>query len=259
MENFTELRELNKNEVRFFRSSGYLKIQNVIDINLIEDGLHLLRHYFFNKIEPSYKDENGTIVKIFNLYKRDPIFRRIYESEKLIRILNSLLGPNIEFLNNRHNTASVITREVNEKRFHRDVLHWSRPTLSVLVCLQELTITNGCTWVIPCSQYFDFVPSSNSPYHGGTWLDELDEAYGSLEQQALPVPLSQGDVLIFDSLLFHSPSLNLTDTPRFVMTACYHACDELSKSSVSSTERILVSGQRVYCGNELNWSKTRRT
>ena len=141
---------------------------------------------------------------------------------------------------------------MNQRRFHRDVLHWSRPNITVLIYLQETSQVNGCTEIIPGSQYFEFVPASNRPEHGGTWMDE-HECYRGMDSQALPVPSSVGDILLLDSLVFHTPGINYTDETRVAITASYRSVDELLLLDDPNVR--LVSGQRVYCGNELSWEK----
>jgi ectoine hydroxylase-related dioxygenase (phytanoyl-CoA dioxygenase family) len=239
-------------EIRFFRSAGYFKLEWSFDDALMDQVRDRLDVLLDREIPPFKKDGNGNIVKLFNLFSRDQIFRDIYTSDLIIKPLQGLLGPNIEFLLNRHNHASVITHKSGMNRFHRDVLHWSRPAVSVVIYPQDTNVNNGCTWLIPCSQYFEFAPPSASPLHGGTWLDDFS-IYDGYEAQALPIIGKKGDILFFDSLVFHTPGINLTGDVRYAITAAYHASDELTKGE-DQEGRVLVSGERVYRGNELNWN-----
>ncbi len=222
-----------------------------MDDGFIDELKALVDQYLKDEVAPYKRDKQGKIIKLFNLFDRNEKFKQLYTLPSIIKPLQSLLGPNIEFLKNRHNHVSVIQKGSNERRFHRDVLHWSRPVISVLIYLQDSDIYNGCTEIIPTSQYLPFVPPYGLPNHAGTWLDEF-EVYKGFENQALPVPVRKGDVLIFDTLIFHSPGINLTDEPRYAITAAYHAVDELLPTKCNH-HRILVSGKRTYCGNELNW------
>ena len=245
------MQTLNQNEINFFRQSGYIKLGWKFDSDFMDDILKLLDENLNNKIKPYRTDDNGHIIKLFNLIDRNEIFKEMYSSPLIINPLKSLLGPNIEFLKNRHNHASVIRSKNNEKRLHRDILHWSRPIISVLIYPQAADVSNGCTEIIPCSQYLPFVPPSGLPKHAGTWIDDF-EIYKGFENQALPVLMEKGEILIFDSLAFHTPGINSTDETRYAITAAYHSVDELLPVECNE-HRLLMSGERVYCGNEFNW------
>jgi ectoine hydroxylase-related dioxygenase (phytanoyl-CoA dioxygenase family) len=147
-----------------------------------------------------------------------------------------------------------VTRENSDKRFHRDILHWSRAAVSVLICPQDIAIENGCLWLIPCSQNFEFFDPSSDPGHGGTWLDEY-VFYSDYAAQAVPISMKKGEIVIFDALIFHAPGINQTNEASYTVTAAYHACDELTKS-LGHDAKVLVSGERIYRGNELNWSNS---
>ena len=246
------MRIMTDKEIRFFRASGYFKLDWSFDGGLMEQVKAKLDILLSQSAPPFQKDSKGNIVKLFDLFSRDQLFRDIYTSDLIIKPLQGLLGPNIEFLRNRHNHASIISQSGNEMRFHRDNLHWSRPAVSVAIYPQDTSEHNGCTWLIPCSQYFEFVAPSTSPLHGGTWLDEFS-VYDGYEAQALPVMMEKGGILFFDSLVFHSPGINLSRNVRYAITAAYHASDELIKSE-DHEDKILVSGERLYRGNELHWN-----
>ncbi len=248
-----KINTLNQDEINFFRRVGYLKLQNKFDNNFMDDIQVILNRNLKEKISPYKKDKNGYIIKMFNLFNRDNQFKKLYTSPLIIDPLKSLLGPNIEFLLNRHNHASVIRKSNNEKRFHRDVLHWSRPVIAVLIYPQSADTTNGCTEIIPGSQYLPFVKPKNSdlPKHAGTWLDEYS-VYKNFEKQGLPVFINKGEILLFDALLFHTPGINSTEKTRYAITAAYTAVDELLPIEYN-TQKVLVAGKRTYCGNEFNW------
>ncbi|HTE20546.1 MAG TPA: phytanoyl-CoA dioxygenase family protein, partial [Armatimonadota bacterium] len=103
------------------------------------------------------------------------------------------------------------------------------------------TLENGCTWVIPGTH---FLP-------GRTTLPvEEDEALRrtGLLDQALPVPMPAGGLLVLDSLLFHGAGPNRTEGSRTSLTAGYHSVDELS--AVPNPQRVLVRGRQLYMGND---------
>jgi phytanoyl-CoA hydroxylase len=149
-------------------------------------------------------------------------------------------------LKNRHNHASISPKYSDPPRLHRDVLQWSRSIVTVIVYLEETTLENGCTHIIPGSHYLPFV---GTPNNGGTWMDE-HSVYFDLLNQSLPVPMTSGGILFFDGLTFHGVGVNTTDNTRMSVTMAYHSVDELCKGDINSYQ-LLVRGDRIYKGNDL--------
>jgi ectoine hydroxylase-related dioxygenase (phytanoyl-CoA dioxygenase family) len=154
----------------------------------------------------------------------------------------SLLGPNVEFIRNRHNHATLRLRDDGSARLHRDVLQWSRTIVSVLVYLEDSTMENGCTRVIPGTHILE--SSMASPSHDDA--DRIEEA--GLMGQMVPVPMPAGGLLAIDSMIFHGVGANSTDGTRTSMTLGYHSLDELM--DVENDMRVLVRGERLYQGND---------
>jgi ectoine hydroxylase-related dioxygenase (phytanoyl-CoA dioxygenase family) len=77
-------------------------------------------------------------------------------------------------------------------------------------------------------------------------MDEHAEYEGLLDQ-ALPVPMGSGDVLLFDGTIFHTVGVNHGTGNRTVITMAYQSMDELG----GVEKRILVRGERLYRGNDV--------
>ena len=73
-------------------------------------------------------------------------------------------------------------------------------------------------------------------------------AESNLLSQAIPVPISAGDILLMDGLVFHRIGPNYTQNTRMSMTFGYHSADELRPEE--DPTRIIVSGTRTYRGND---------
>jgi ectoine hydroxylase-related dioxygenase (phytanoyl-CoA dioxygenase family) len=157
--------------------------------------------------------------------------------------LEALLGPNIELITNRHNHATLRLADEGANYFHRDVLQWSRPIVTILFYLEETTVENGCTWVIPGTHLLP-----------GRMGNDLSKDEGLVRagvfDQAVPVPMPEGSLLALDSLTIHTAGKNTTPGTRISMTVGYHSVDELSR--VENPRRVLVRGERIYGGNDLD-------
>jgi phytanoyl-CoA hydroxylase len=245
---------LSHEQTRFFREQGYFRLSGVLDSSQIER----LRKFVI--AEKAKEDEirraqkiGNSVVKMYGLYERAPELMNelLLANPKLTEPLQSLLGPNVVLVTNRHNHAAVNDAEGTkaESRLHRDILQPTRGLVTAAVYLEESTIDNGCTYIVPGSQYLPFVGVSQEN-GGGTWMDEHSEYEGLLDQ-ALPVPMQDGDVLFFDGLAFHTVGQNTTDKTRTSMTFGFRSADELDFKPDESRQ-IIIAGTQIYRGNDLN-------
>jgi len=237
--------------MRFYRNTGYLKMPWTLPQTVVDRILGKLNAELNNSPYPCKRSDSGEILKLYDLVNRDAIFVKALLNEGILTPLKSLLGPNIELCLNRHNQAVILTKTNSEIRYHRDIQHWSRPNISVLIYLQETSIENGCTHIIPGSDRFSYPPPSQDPSHGGTWLSELkDESV--YKAQGVPIPMPKGGILFCNSLMFHSAGINSTTDARFIVTYACHASDEIQKET---DYKKLLCGERIYKGNTLVWSE----
>ena len=103
---------------------------------------------------------------------------------------------------------------------------------------------NGCTQVVPGSQYLKYMKVGNN---GGTWMDEHQE-FSDLIDQSVLLPVSKGSVILLDSTIFHGVSKNKSEKTRKSITFAYTSVDELLSFDVIP-HRHLVSGKRIYKGS----------
>lgn len=236
---------LGSENIRFFRHSGYLKLPEVIPLSTVQAMRAVISSYMEDRVPPYIADETGSVIRLSELYQRDPIFAEVFMSPIVLDPLESLLGPNIELVLNRHNHATINRPGIAARRLHRDVLQWTRDIITVVLYLENSTVENGCTLVIPGSQFLPFV---GTPNNGGTWMDE-HSVYQSLIDQALPVPMPAGGLLVLDSLMFHACGPNHSHEDRMAVTMGFHSVDELLDDP-EPPHRILMRGERLYRGND---------
>jgi phytanoyl-CoA hydroxylase len=232
---------LTPSQVRFFRHNGFL----ILPTRLSDTHTAELRDAIFsdikNEVEPVVRAK-GAPVRISDVWSRGGVYERTIRSDELLDPLASLLGPNIEFIRNRHNHATLRLQDDGSAYLHRDVLQWSRTIVTVLIYLEDSTMENGCTRVIPGTHVLE--PGMTSPSHDG--VDRVAEA--GLAGQMVPVPMPAGGLLAIDSMIFHGVGPNSTDSSRTSMTVGYHSMDELTDGQ--SDKRVLVRGERLYQGND---------
>lgn len=233
---------------RFFREQGFLRIPSLLQPDEVNSLLTVIDPLFNDDLEAIQSIQTATPRKnkVYGVLDTTPLIADLAKHPIIVGHLQSILGPNIVALKNRHNHVSH-NQSGDQPRFHRDVLQLSRSIVSAVVYLDEATVDNGCTLLVPGSHRFDYV-GVPQPDGGGTWMDEHSE-FEPFSDQAVPVPMPAGGALLFDGCLFHSPGLNKLATPRRSIALGYRAVDEL-QSTPDFEREMLVAGSYLYRGND---------
>ena len=234
-------RLLTREEVHLFRHNGFLKLPGCLSNDLVLQLRETILKDVDGAVAPVVRNGDGRVVRLSRLLDRDPIFREVASSYVVLTPLSDLLGPNIEVALNRHNHATLNLAGKSDA-FHRDVIQWTRGMVTVIFYLEETTLDNGCTMVVPGTQ----LQPSLTRLHNVQQEEWVKTSH--ILDQALPVPMPAGGMLAIDSLIFHRIGNNCTDRSRMSMTVGYHSVDELLGSDVQ--KRWLVLGERVYLGND---------
>lgn len=233
---------LTPDEVRLFRHNGFLKLRDRLPEDLVTSLKESIWTEIRGEVEPVVRDREGRVVRISNLFDRGAVFQQAMGHSLVLDALESLLGPNIVMISNRHNHATLRTASVNTEGLHRDMLQWTRNIVTVLYYLEESTVEKGCTLVVPGSH---LIPMAEGLHAVGreAWV----RSSGILDQ-TVPVPMSAGGLLAIDSMILHAPGKNTTQETRLSMTAGYHAVDELAEAPNPCLH--LLRGQFLYKGND---------
>jgi len=239
------LNQAQFNQQAHFARTGYLKVPAVFS----SEELEILKQFVYAQKDIEVRKGN-TQAKIYGLYDRAPdLMQSVITNPSLIAAIKNLIGPNIVFVKNRHNQAAVNSSSdtKTEARLHRDILQSTRGILTAAIYLEDSTVANGATNVIPGSHT---LPSVGAPQvnGGGTWMDEHEE-YDGLADQVVPVGMNAGDVLLFNGMLFHSVGSNTTDKTRSSIILGFRSADELD-ASPDTARQILVAGETIYRGND---------
>lgn len=238
---------LNHEQTRFYRDQGYFKLLGVYDPEEIAE----MREFVTEEISQSVDviDPSNPNKKLYGLYDRHTeLMGRVIGNKALLGALESLLGPNVVFVKNRHNHATINNqRGAPAEGMHRDILQLSRGLLTAAIYLQDSTIENGATRVVPGSHNLPYVgvPQKNG---GGTWMAQHNE-YSGLEKQAVSIPMHEGDVLLFNGALFHGVGHNLSGQTRISMTLGFRSVDELD-AFPDESRQVVVAGEFIYRGND---------
>ena len=185
-------------------------------------------------------------MRLSAIWQRGGPFQRIMAGEEVKPVLHSLLGPNVELILNLHNHLTL--RKKDDKtamsiELHRDCKNWSRTICTILFFIEETTIENGCTRLIPGSHMLPNIAPGVRPEHDSWFIQS------GLLEQTIPIPMPAGGILAIDSMILHAAGENFTRGTRMTITAGYHTVDE--KTDISDPKRVTVFGERIYAGNDL--------
>jgi ectoine hydroxylase-related dioxygenase (phytanoyl-CoA dioxygenase family) len=232
-----------------FRRVGFVRSEGRIADNLIRRMREVILRDLNEKKRPFRTDVSGRPIRLDGISRRDGVFLEALRTSAVVDLLQLILGPNVALLRNRHNHATLNRSGDIPFRLHRDVLQWSRAIITVIVYLEDANVDNGCTYVVPGSQFERFagMPPDGG---GGNWAEDHSE-YAHLMNQAVPVPMKSGTVLAIDSLVFHSVGINHTDSSRMSITFAIRSVDELERETENYD---LLCGQWVYKGNDLDYN-----
>lgn len=159
---------------------------------------------------------------ILRLGLRSDLTRRFCADERLLSLVQEIVQPGI----------AIYSAKLVPKLPHNDAIcHWhqddayyaetsqSQTRMSVWVPLQDSDEENGCLQVIPGSHAWGLQPYEQR--EGGYCNKALIPPEDIDLSQAVPVPASAGDVLLFSALLWHSSGGNRSDRLRRAFIVSY--------------------------------------
>ena len=232
---------LTPEQIGLFRQIGFTKLPERLPKDLVAKLNRKILEDIDDEVEPVYRNSLGRVVRVSNIWDRDPVFREALASPQVLDSLETLLGPNIEYIKNKHNHATIRTADSDMVYFHRDTSQWSRNVVSVIFYLEDTTVENGCTYVVPGTNLMQ-----SDGEHSVEGQEDIIKS--GLLDQALPVPMPAGGMLALDSMTIHGASENSTENTRISMTAGYHSVDDIL--GLENPKRVLVRGEDVYKGND---------
>lgn len=138
----------------------------------------------------------------------DPFFVRLATNQSLLAVLSKLITGKF-ILNQQNGIINPPGETYNQGAWHRDLpyQHYvsSSPlAVNALFCVDDFTLKNGSTFVLPATHR-----SANYP----------SPSY--IQRNALQVEAKAGQYILLDCMLFHSGGLNRTDMERRAVNHVY--------------------------------------
>lgn len=232
---------LTAEQLDLFHNNGFVKLPARLPEELVAALRETILRNMREEVAPVVRNAEGQIVRISQIWDRDPIFREVGAAPFVVDALEPVLGPDILLVKNRHNHATLNLAGGRGDYWHRDVSHWTRSIVTIIFYLEDAPVERGCTHVIPGTHRFRSFPRSVT-------TDAHQHIDPALLDQAVPVPMEAGRMLLINSLVLHRIGTNTTPHSRMSMTFGYHSADELDDRP--NEKRVLVRGERAYAGND---------
>src|SRR5690349_15594389 len=98
---------LTHEQFALFRHNGFLKLPERLPQERVDTLKEIIWRHIREEIAPVDRNREGRVVRISQIWDRGPVFQEALTCALVLDPLESLLGPNIELITNRHNHATL--------------------------------------------------------------------------------------------------------------------------------------------------------
>lgn len=238
---------ISEEDLWYFKTCGFYKVRETLPEDLVQRLNETTEKHVETMQEPivwENKDERtpDNVRRLSKIFARDNIYLQAASHPIIIQALESILGPNIEILTNKHNHIMVRPGGSYPVPWHAGEEPYDHTLITGLIYLQESTVENGCVRIVPGSHNRPFM-SSRRPQK------QRDNFYDSDHyHRSVPIPMPRGGILLFNDCCFHGADTNKTNGSRRSMTVAYRAHDAHDVIK-DDPEKILIHGKKAYTGH----------
>ncbi len=243
---------LTPDEVRFYHREGYLLVEDVFDgnevaeLNRVTDGCiersrELAASDFRFDLAPHHTADHPVVRRIKNPVAFDEVYARAARKERLLDIVECLIGPGVRFDHSKMNIKARGGRAAID--WHQDWAfypHTNDDLLAVGLYLGDCSLENGPLMVIPGSHrgpVFDH-------HHEGVFVGSCNAAeLGALPEDAVPLTGRAGSITIHHVRTLHGSLENRLDRDRRLLLMCYMALDAWPLAGAGSFDLAEFDGR----------------
>lgn len=211
----------------FYHTNGYLVIENFFDADTIKQAdqviQDILRSHNPTDIAELEPQDGSTVRRIWAPTQRHSFFQEMAESEKLLDMVELLIGKNIVLQYSKLNMKGPKVGSLVD--WHQDFSyypHTNTDLLSALIYLDDATRKNGCLEVIPGSHQLGLVDHCVSGHFRGKLSPENIAPY---QQKAIALEAPRGTVIFLHCLTLHFSAVNTSLKSRRAFLPAYRAAD----------------------------------
>ena len=235
-----EISILSESQVNQYVDDGFIVVDNLIRPDELSDiGQEILR-IAKNKLEDKsvqYLSDEELLKRILAIntphYISD-VFKTLVSHQKICSVLAQIAGAHFaHWTGNVKAMYSILFIKppgFQGQAWHQDesyIPSRDRSLTAAFVAIDDITIENGCLWLIPGSHQTGYMYPSKP--HGN--LDEYDfndESYGFDESTMVPLEMKAGSVAFFNGYMLHKSFKNSSDTYRRSLVVHYMGAESLA-------------------------------
>ena len=244
---------LGREQIDFYQEQGWLGVNNVLSPQDVEDLRRVTdefvdksRHVSANDavfdLEPGHSFDEPRLRRLKDPIAHHPVYDRIMRHKNIVAIVSQLIGPNIRQNGTKLNMKSPGFGSPVE--WHQDWAfypHTNDDLLAVGVCIDDMTLANGCLLVVPGSQRGPVY----SHHHQGAFAGAVtDPDFEPGETAAIEV--QAGGISIHHARALHASAPNTSTRPRRFLLFQFCAADAwplLGPGDLATFDSNMVAGE----------------
>ena len=248
-------------EKKSFNKNGYLLAKNLFNktevfilekefnkiVSQLKKSGENINANWGSCLTKSIDPKSPKVIHTHNVQSFSSIMLDMIQNKKLLKIVESLIGPNIIL----HHTKLFLKPPKIGSAFpiHQD---WSYfPTenntmIAAIVHISKSTDDMGCVRLIPGSNKLGKINNSDGHSH-------IKDTYGKYNlESAKPIEAASGDVLFFHSCTFHGSMPNKSSKARkTILIQLYSGKDKIISGNKHTNVQLVLQGW--------NYNSTRKT
>ena len=185
--------------------------------------------------------------KINQCAERDEVFLVHAKNPRILDVVESLIGPDIKLFGSQ---CFMKPPGGIEKPYHQDSAYFFIEPRALVTCwtaLDDVTLQNGCLWVIPGSHLGELL-DHDQPWKVGERVDMQVRDEQIQDSEEVPIELSEGSCSFHHSMLLHRSGANRSDKPRRGLAIHYMSARSRWTDSVKPKPDYLLLRGREYEG-----------
>jgi ectoine hydroxylase-related dioxygenase (phytanoyl-CoA dioxygenase family) len=225
---------LTREQREFYDGNGYLMVEDAVTPGEIQE----LRRIAYELIERSrevtesndvfdldagHSRQNPKLTRIKLPHKQHPLFWQTAKSQRIVGVLQSLLGPNVLLQTSKLNTKAAGGGAAVE--WHQDWAFYPHTNDSLLACglmLEDVTEANGPLQVVPGTHKGPIL----SHHNDGVFCGAVDPADPLFDKSRIVTLTGRaGSMTVHHVRTLHGSAPNRSDRARLMLFYECHAAD----------------------------------
>jgi ectoine hydroxylase-related dioxygenase (phytanoyl-CoA dioxygenase family) len=246
---------ISERDVAAYRESGYLVVEDVIDratlaeirdviARLVEGARGKTAHDDVYDLEPTHRPDAPRVRRIKKPTQVHPVFDRLIRSDRMVGVLNQLLGANVRLHGSKLNMKAP--QYGSPVEWHQDWAfypHTNDDLLAVGCMLDDMMLENGPLLVIPGSHR---VPKVWDHHADGYFCGAMDPATSGLDfAAAVPVTGPAGACSFHHVRAVHGSAQNRSERPRNLLL---YECAAADAWPLVNFTNLAEFDSRMICG-----------